>query len=159
WLQGARYSNLLDSLINDFVSGEIEHAVWSAWKEQQPDVILIEGQGSLMNPAYPGGFEILAAGRPDRVVLQHAPARKEYDGFPGYPLHPIEQQIKAVEFISGKPVEAITVNRELLTDDEIPGACAEITRRTGLPAIEVLSQGAAPLVQRLRSYIPLRKVK
>ena len=44
-------------------------------------VPLLEGQGSLMNPAYPGGFELLAAGRPDAVVLQHAPAREEYDGF------------------------------------------------------------------------------
>ena len=42
-----------------------------------------------MNPAYPGGFEILAAGRPDVVVLQHAPARAEYDGFPGHAMHPL----------------------------------------------------------------------
>ena len=42
-------------------------------RRRRPDVIVIEGQGSLMNPAYPGGFEILAAGRPDAVVLQHAP--------------------------------------------------------------------------------------
>ena len=103
WMQGAGYCLILDSLVNDFVSGEIEHAVWSAWKEQNPDVIIIEGQGSLMNPAYPGGFEILAAGRPDMVVLQHAPARKEYDGFPGYPIRPLPQQIQAVELISGRP--------------------------------------------------------
>ena len=49
-----------------------------------------------MNPAYPGGFEILAAGRPDYVVLQHAPKRVEYDGFPGYPLHPLPEQIRAI---------------------------------------------------------------
>ncbi len=61
---------------------------WSAWRERAPAAIVIEGQGSLMNPAYPGGFEILAAGRPDVVVLQHAPAREEYDGFPGYPIAP-----------------------------------------------------------------------
>ena len=60
WMQGVRYGIVLDSLINDFVAGEIEHAVWSAWTEQAPDVIVIEGQGSLMNPAYPGGFELLA---------------------------------------------------------------------------------------------------
>jgi uncharacterized NAD-dependent epimerase/dehydratase family protein len=30
WLQGARYSMIMDSLVNDFVSGEIEHAVCSA---------------------------------------------------------------------------------------------------------------------------------
>ncbi len=52
-------------------------------KEKKPDVIVIEGQGSLLNPAYPGGYEILAAARPDLIILQHAPARKEYDGFPG----------------------------------------------------------------------------
>ncbi len=106
WMQGARYGVIMDALINDFVSGEIEHAVWSAWKETGAEVIVIEGQGSLMNPAYPGGFEILAAGRPDVVVLQHAPARKEYDGFPGYPLHPIETQIQAIELLSGRPVVA-----------------------------------------------------
>lgn len=79
WMRGVHYGVILDSLINDFVAGEIEHAVWSAWKEVGPDVIIIEGQGSLMNPAYPGGFEILAAGRPDVVILQHAPRRKEYE--------------------------------------------------------------------------------
>lgn len=62
WLQGAKYSLVMDSLINDFVAGEIEHAVHEAWKNESPDAIVIEGQGSLMNPAYPGGFEILAAG-------------------------------------------------------------------------------------------------
>ncbi|MHC4944042.1 MAG: DUF1611 domain-containing protein [Planctomycetota bacterium] len=157
WMQGARYSLIMDSLINDFVSGEIEHAVWSAWNENRPDVIIIEGQGSLMNPAYPGGFEILAAGRPDLVVLQHAPARKDYDGFPGYPIHPIEQQIQAVELISGKPVKAVTINREALAEDEIPGVCAEITRRTGIPAFDVLLKGAAPLVEVLKPFINQRK--
>ena len=54
-----------------------------------------------MNPAYPGGFEILAAGRPDVVILQHAPSRKDYDGFPGYPLHPVEKQIEALRNSEG----------------------------------------------------------
>lgn len=53
WMQGAKYSMVMDSCINDFVSGEIEHAVVSAYKNEKPDVIVIEGQGSLMNPAYP----------------------------------------------------------------------------------------------------------
>jgi uncharacterized NAD-dependent epimerase/dehydratase family protein len=100
WMQGAKYCIIMDSLVNDFVSGEIEHAVWSAWNDTQSDVIVIEGQGSLMNPAYPGGFEILAAGRPDVIIIQHAPMRKEYDGFPGYRLHPLGQQIEAVEMLS-----------------------------------------------------------
>jgi uncharacterized NAD-dependent epimerase/dehydratase family protein len=153
WMQGARYGIILDSLINDFVSGEIEHAVWTAWKETRPDVLIIEGQGSLMNPAYPGGFEILAAGRPDVIVLQHAPARKEYDGFPGYSLHPLEKQIQAIELLSGKPVVAISINHEDLDRKEVPAVCEEITRATGLPACDVLLSSAEPIIGALRPHI------
>jgi uncharacterized NAD-dependent epimerase/dehydratase family protein len=153
WMQGARHSIILDSLVNDFVAGEIEHAVWSAWKEARPDVIVIEGQGSLMNPAYPGGYEILAAGRPDVVILQHAPARKEYDGFAGYPLHPLPRQIEAVEKISDKPVIAITVNHENLTPDETEAACQAITKETGLPACDPFLHGLHPVLAALTSWI------
>jgi uncharacterized NAD-dependent epimerase/dehydratase family protein len=153
WMQGIRYGVIMDSLINDFVSGEIEHAVWSAWKELHPDVIVIEGQGSLMNPAYPGGFEILAAGRPDVVVLQHAPARKTYDGFPGYPLHPLEKQIRVVELLSEKPVVAITINHEDVVIEKIPEVCEEIEKTTGLPAIDVLVSGASRVVAALKAHI------
>lgn len=153
WLQGAKYSMIMDSCINDFVSGEIEHAVVSAWNDNRPQVMVIEGQGSLMNPAYPGGFEILAAGRPDYVILQHAPTREEYDGFPGYPLHPLEEQIRAIEVISGKKVIAITVNHEGMKKEEIRPACDAITRETGLPAFDVLEYGADGLVDLVKTYL------
>lgn len=153
WMQGAKYSMIMDSCINDFVSGEIEHAVYEAWANESPDLIVIEGQGSLMNPAYPGGFEILAAGRPDYVVLQHAPKRLEYDGFPGYPLHPLPEQIRAIEIISGKKVIAITVNHEDMSKGEILPACEAITKETGLPAFDVLANGSEGLIQLLRSYL------
>jgi len=153
WMQGARYSIMLDSIINDFVSGEIEHAVWSAWNDLHPDVIVIEGQGSLMNPAFPGGFEILAAGRPDAVILQHAPARKDYDGFPGYPIHPIQRQIEAIQVISGKPVIAVAINHENLSREEMPAVCQEIQQQTGLPTVDVLLNGADEIVALLKTYL------
>ncbi len=153
WMQGARYSLIMDSLVNDFVAGEIEHAVWSAWNDQHPDVILIEGQGSLMNPAYPGGFEILAAGRPDMVILQHAPARKEYDGFPGYPIQPLSRQIQVIESLSGKPVVAITINHEDLAADQVPAICAAIETVTGLPAYDVLLDQGDRLVSGLLTHL------
>ncbi len=153
WMQGAKYSMIMDSCINDFVSGEIEHAVCDAWENESPDLIVIEGQGSLMNPAYPGGFEILAAGRPDYVILQHAPKRVEYDGFPGYKLHSLKEQINAIEIISGKKVIAVTVNHEEMGKEEILPACKAITEETGLPAFDVLEYGAAELVKLLKKHI------
>ncbi len=152
WMQGARYGVVMDALVNDFVAGEIEHAVWTAWQETAADVLVIEGQGSLMNPAYPGGFEILAAGRPDIIVLQHAPARREYDGFPGYPIQPLAQQIQAIELISAKPVVAIAVNHENLKPEQIPFVCDEIQQTAGRPAFDVLLDGPQALINVLNTH-------
>ena len=153
WMQGARYSIILDSLINDFVAGELENATYRAWVEQKPDVIILEGQGSLMNPAYPGGHEILAACRPDIVVMQHAPKRREYDGFPGYPIHALSKQIEAVELLSDKPVVAITINHENMAEQEVAEAARRIEQNTGLPAFDVLLNGADGLMEVLIPYL------
>jgi uncharacterized NAD-dependent epimerase/dehydratase family protein len=106
-----------------------------------------------MNPAYPGGFEILAAGRPDVVVLQHAPARKDYDGFPGYPIQPLPVQIELIELLTAKPVVAVTINHEDLDTAAIPAACADITAETGRPAFDVLSDGAQALVEVIKPHL------
>lgn len=154
WLQGARFGIRLDSLVNDFVAGELEHAVWSAWTETRCDVVVIEGQGSLMHPAYPGGFEILAACRPDVIVMQHAPARREYDGFAGCPVAPLGRQIAAAELVSGKPVVAVTINTEGIPRDQIDRACAAIEAETGRPACDVLTHGPARVVAAVLAHRP-----
>jgi len=153
WMQGATYGIIMDSLVNDFVAGEIEHAVLRAWDEKKPEVIVIEGQGSLMNPAYPGGFEILAAGRPDIIVLQHAPARREYDSFPGFPIQPLAQQIEVIELLSGKPVVAVTINHENLPSEQVPLVCSTIEQVAGLPAFDVLRDGPQGLIAFLAAFL------
>lgn len=153
WMQGARYSLCLDALINDFVAGEIEHAVWCAWRDGA-DSIVVEGQGSLMNPAYPGGLELLAAARPHAVVLQHAPARHEYDGFPGYPLHALERQIRAIETVSDTPVIAVTVNHEGLDAEQTRQACSAIQSETGLPTCDPLRGDLGRIVEALENLRP-----
>jgi uncharacterized NAD-dependent epimerase/dehydratase family protein len=154
WMQGVRHGLVLDALPNDFVAGEIEHAVWCAWKDGRPDVIVVEGQGSLMHPAYPGGFEILAAARPEYVILQHAPGRKDYDGFDGIPVHPVTKQIQAIELIADTRVLAIAINRENLAPAEMTSRCRALNRETGLPVFDVLEEGAAGLVDILRENVP-----
>jgi uncharacterized NAD-dependent epimerase/dehydratase family protein len=87
------------------------------------------------------------------VVLQHAPARNDYDGFPGYPIHPLEKQIEAIEMISGRPVVAVTVNHENMDAADISGACSRISEQTGLPACDVLLEGAESLMPVIGSYL------
>ncbi|TFG98937.1 MAG: DUF1611 domain-containing protein, partial [Calditrichales bacterium] len=153
WMQGAKYTLLLDSIINDFLTGEIEHQVVRAWRESKPEVIIVEGQGSLLNPAYPGGYEIIAAVRPDVIILQHAPARKEYDGFPGYPIQPLPYQIEALEIIAGKPVVAITINHENMDIKSLNVFVEAIGNSIGRPAFDVLIEGADKLARHIATYI------
>ncbi|MDZ7289907.1 MAG: DUF1611 domain-containing protein [candidate division KSB1 bacterium] len=149
WMQGAKFGVILDSLINDFVSGEIEHAIWSCWNEERPQVMLLEGQGSLMHPAYPGGFELLAAGRPHAVILQTAPKRKTYDGFPDFPMAPLEKEIQVVELLSNRPVIALTLNHENMTEAEITATTEEYEKRYGIPCCDILKNGAEKVVRKV----------
>ncbi|TRO52330.1 DUF1611 domain-containing protein, partial [Candidatus Bathyarchaeota archaeon] len=48
WMQGWPHGVVLDALINDFVSGGIEGAILESWKDERPEFIIIEGQGSLV---------------------------------------------------------------------------------------------------------------
>jgi uncharacterized NAD-dependent epimerase/dehydratase family protein len=77
----------------------------------------------------------------------------EYDGFPGYRLHSLPEQINAIEVISGKKVIAITVNHENMQPEEIGPACDKINQETGLPAFDVLAQGSEGLVNLLKTYL------
>lgn len=150
WLQGGEYGVRMDALVNDFVAGEIEHAVWLAWSQERPRVIVVEGQGSLLHPAYPGGFEIIGAARPGAIVLQHAPARRTYDGFDDFPLHPLEHQIRALELVAETPVVAVTLNCTGLPAGTTDAHAAEIARTCPVPVVDPVREGVAPVVEILR---------
>jgi uncharacterized NAD-dependent epimerase/dehydratase family protein len=154
WMQGVRYGLILDSLVNDFVSGEIEHQVCRAFREERPDVIVVEGQGCLTHPAYPGGFEILAGARPDGVILQHAPARLHYDGFPGFPLAGIEREAGILRLLCGRPPVAITLNPEGLTPEQAIGHAVACRERFDVPCCDPLRDGVEPIVRHLRRLFP-----
>ena len=132
WMQGFKYAIVTDSIIDDFVPGAIEDVFYRAWVEERPDVIVTHGEGSLLHPAFPGGFDLMAAARPDFIVLQHAPARKTFDDFPGFRIPPLETYIKLIELLSGKKPAAITINSEGLTDEEALEWARRIEAETGI---------------------------
>ena len=153
WLQGVRYGLILDSLINDFVTGEIEHAIYEAWINEHPEVILLEGQGSLAHPAYPGGFELIGAGRVDGVILQHAPSCRVYDGFDNYPMGSLDREIQLIELLAQRPVIALTINHENMTREEVEETVAAYEQRYQRPTVDVLWHGCDKLVAAVRGVL------
>jgi uncharacterized NAD-dependent epimerase/dehydratase family protein len=154
WMQGARYGIVLDSLVNDFVSGEIEHQVLRAFGDTRPEVIVVEGQGCLTHPAYPGGFEILAGAQPQAVVLQHAPARATYDDWPAFPLAGPERERAIIELVSPARVVAVTLNPHGLGPDEARAAVARIGAAMRLPCCDPLRDGVEPVIEALCRLAP-----
>ncbi len=146
WLQGVRYGILLDSIINDFVGGELEHAIVTADREVAPEFMLIEGQACLTHPGGSGGFEILGSAKPHGVILQHAPIRKTYDGYPDFPLAPPEVHIQTIEQMFASKVIAIGLNAEGYDKAEIPKLISSHEDRFGIPCCDPLTEGAQKLV-------------
>lgn len=146
WLQGVRYGFMLDSTVNDFVGGELEHAIVSADRNESPDVIVIEGQACLTHPAGCGGAEILSSGKPHGVILQHAPGRRTYSGYDDFPLAPPEQHIATMESLFGTRVIGVGINPEGLSPESIPDVIADQERRLGIPCCNPLKDGVSRLV-------------
>jgi len=153
WLQGAAYCTVLDSLVYDFVPGEIEHVVWRAWRERRSAILVLEGQGGLLSPGYFGGQELLAAARPELVVFQHAPARVEYDGCPGFVIESLERQLAAVRALSDARVVGIALCREGLEGERLKETRERLSRAVDLPVVDVLGEGVGRLASELEALM------
>lgn len=158
WMQGARYGFIFDSTLNDFVSGEMEHAIWQCYQEQQPDIIFIEGQSSLRNPSGPAGAEWIVSADATGVVLQHHPLRKHYKDMEYYPAYipSVEEEVALIR-IYGAPTVAITLNTEGVPEDEARAIARDYERTLGIPAILPLEDGVAALVPVFKAMIEKAK--
>jgi uncharacterized NAD-dependent epimerase/dehydratase family protein len=158
WMQGAKYGFIFDSTLNDFISGEMEHAIWQCYTEQKPDVIFIEGQSSLRNPSGPAGSEWIVSAAADAVVLQHNPARKQYKDLEFYPAYipALKDEIDLIK-IYGAPTIAITINSAKMTTDEARKSAAQYEAELTIPTVLPLEDGLDRLVPVLKQWIESKK--
>jgi uncharacterized NAD-dependent epimerase/dehydratase family protein len=153
WLQGGKYGFIFDSTLNDFVSGELEHAIVSCWKETQADLILLEGQSALRNPSGPCGLELLISGQAKNVVLVHAPKRKYYDQEPHWgEIPPVETEIEIIEKFGSKVI-ALALNTEDCSDTEALDFQAYYEQKLGIPTLLPLQQGVPKILPVLQTLL------
>ena len=154
WMQGAKYGFVFDSTLNDFISGEMEHAIVQCWEEAKPDIIFIEGQSSLRNPSGPAGAEWIVSGDANAVVLQHNPPRKQYKDMEYYPAYipEIKDEIALIK-IYGAPTVALTVNTYKMTEKEAREYAAQKERELGIPVVLPLEDGVDRLVALFKDMI------
>jgi uncharacterized NAD-dependent epimerase/dehydratase family protein len=147
WMQGAKYGFVFDSTLNDFISGEMEHAVVSCYEAEKPDIIFIEGQSSLRNPSGPAGAEWIVSAAADGVVLQHNPPRRQYKDLEFYPAYipEVKDEIELIK-IYGSPTVALTINTSKMNEADARTAASQYERDLGIPAVLPLEDGVDRLV-------------
>ncbi len=153
-MQGARHGIAIDAISPQFCSGEMEAAVIEAFEEENPDVIIIEGQGALSHPAYLTSAYILRGSCPDGVILQHAPGRSNLSDYPGRPMPSASSEINLIEIFSDTKVIGLTVNHENMTDDEISAAITGYEDKLGIPATDALTRSPDHLVNMVLLAFP-----
>ena len=153
-IQGARYGVALDAVPSQFCAGELEATIVEAFEGEAPDVIFIEGQGSLSHPAYSTSSFIIRGSCPDGVVLQHAPGRPYRCDFDRMAMPTPAAEINLIETFAETKVIGLTLNHENMTDAEVSSAITKYERELGIPVTDALTRSPERLVEMVLAAFP-----
>ncbi|HEX5726900.1 MAG TPA: DUF1611 domain-containing protein [Longimicrobiaceae bacterium] len=142
----------VDAVVADFIGGAAERLVLQAAPGN--DVVLVEGQGSLVHPGYSGvTLGLLHGSMPDAQLLCHQPTRVcPFSYQPVYEwmrLPSVPEMIRicedAIAPLRASPVIGISLNTFDLDDAAARDAIARTEDETGLPATDPVRYDPAPL--------------
>lgn len=153
-IQGAKYGVAIDAIPSQYITGEIENEIMKAFDDENPDIIIVEGQGALSHPSYISSSGILKGSRPGAVIVQHPPMRKVLGDFNFMPMPTVKSEIDLIENFSDSKVVAITINHENMTDQEIEDVVVAYENQLHLPTTDVLKHGSDKLVESVLTAFP-----
>ena len=153
-IQGARYGVALDAIPSQFCAGELEATIVEAFENENPDVIIIEGQGSLSHPAFSSTSFILRGSCPNGVVLQHAPRRSQRCDFEQMAMPDPAAEINLIQTFSDTKVIGLTINHEEMSDNEVSTAITQYEHELGIPSTDALTRPPEDLVEMVIAGFP-----
>lgn len=154
WMQGSSHGVVLDSIPNDFVSGELEHAVVSCEQDRNPDLMILEGQSSLRNPSGPCGSELILSAGARGVILQHAPGREFFLGFEekGCRIPPVEEEVQLIELL-GARVLAVALHTGEDTAEAVRQEQDRLRQVLYRPVVRPLEEGVDELLPIVQEFM------
>ena len=141
----------VDAVVADFLAGAAERLVVEGWQRGGEDLLVVEGQGSLVHPDYSGvTMGLLHGSVPHVLVLCHKAGATHIEDRPDHPIPPLGGLIELYERstlpVRPAPVAAIALNTAGLDEADARAAIAAAEAETGRPADDPVRFGAARIV-------------
>ena len=150
----------VDAVIADFIAGAAERLVLDSAKDA--DIVLVEGQGSVIHPGYSGvTLGLIHGSLPHAMVMCHQPSRLHINNNPWVKLPPLGDLIELhealVRHLRPAPVIAVSLNTYDLSERKAKAAIRKIERETGLPTTDPVRFDPAPVVEAIDRFHRKRK--
>ena len=144
----------VDAVVADFIAGAAEQITIQGAKDH--DIVLVEGQGSLIHPGYSGvTLGLLHGSCPDALILCHQVTRTHIGDYHGRePWVPIPSYNELIEIYesAAEPVHptqviGICLNTYDMEEAAAREACERAVEETGLPATDPVRFESDALVE------------
>lgn len=141
----------IDAIPSDFLAGEVERMLEQV---QDRDIAFVEGQGSILHPAYSApSLGILHGAAPHAVVVAHDPVRKQRTHFdhPAFEVGSLAKEVELIEAMGTGEVVAVAVNAKRC--DDVQAAQDRLGHETGLPAHDPIATSPGPLLDAVLDHL------
>ena len=140
----------VDAVVSDFVAGAAERLVLEG-AGRGGELLFVEGQGSLLHPAYSGvTLGLMHGSAPHAYVLCHMAGQRFIDEDERFPIPSLSSLVELHERISllARPakVVAVALNTRLLDEEAALAAIAAAEAETGVRTDDPVRYGAMRLL-------------
>jgi uncharacterized NAD-dependent epimerase/dehydratase family protein len=148
WIAG--WGIAIDAVVSDFLAGAAERLVVEG-ADRGGELLWVEGQGSLVHPAYSGvTMGLMHGAAPHAYVLVHKARATHTEGYPDHPLPPLTELIELHERASlplrRAKVVAVALHTGALDEQDARAEIASVGEETGLPVDDPVRFGADNLL-------------
>ena len=145
----------VDAVIADFIGGAAERLVVE--RANDAELILVEGQGSIIHPSFSGvTYGLLHGSMPHAQVMCAQPTRTAIRNHEWVAIPPLPEFIRMSEAaaapIRPAPVIAVALNTYDLAEDDARKAIERTQRETGLPTTDPVRYDPAPIVGAIAAF-------
>jgi len=144
----------IDTVVGDYIKGAAERLIL---QNQHHDILIVEGQGSIVHPRYSSvTLGLLHGSIPHGMIMCYEVGREFVHNMPGIKIPPMEVVIRLFEEMASvmfpSKVIGFALNSKNVSEYEAEKERGSIKEQFGLPACDVVRHGSEELVEAIINF-------